>query len=374
MNVLLDNSENLCYNGYAMMKLQSKLRYFCCALAALAIGCLLALACLPRSNFVFAGENEYVNSEYFLTVYDDGKALTVKTTAGTVREALERIGISVNDSDIVDPGLDTEITTDSEYYINVHRARPAIVIDGLKRRYVMTASFNPKQIALEAGYAVYDGDEITAIPNSNFLESGVASTYKITRNGGRTVTVEETIPYATETRYDYSLAKGERRLEQAGEDGRKVSIYEVQFKDNVEASRSLVSEEIKLEAIPEIVVIGAKQSIPPERERCANWAREAGVSEADLEAAVELIYRESGCRVDATNAGSGAYGIPQALPKTKLASAGPDWETNPVTQIRWMIGYVNERYGGWTQALNFWWCTGQCANRYGTVEKRGTWY
>jgi len=45
-------------------------------------------------------------------------------------------------------------------------------------------------------------------------------------------------------------------------------------------------------------------------------------------------------------AGSGAYGIPQALPGSKMASAGPDWRTNPATQIRWMISYVNERYGG----------------------------
>ena len=356
------------------MKLQYKLRYFCCALAIAASGLILALSCFPRSDFAFADETERNNSEYFLTVYDEGKAVTVKTTAGTVREALERIGIVVSESDIVDPGLDTEINTDSEYYINIHRARPAIVIDGLTRRYLMTASFNPKQIAIEAGYAVYDGDEISAIPNDNFLESGAASTYRITRNGGRTVTLEEVLPYPTETRYDYSLAKGERRLEQAGEDGRKVSVYEVQFENNIEVSRTLVSEEIKLEAVPEIVVIGAKQSISPERQQCASWAREAGVSEEDLEVAVELIYRESSCRVDATNASSGAYGIPQALPGTKLASAGADWETNPVTQIRWMIGYVNERYGGWAQALNFWYCTGACSNRYGTVQKKGNWY
>ena len=69
--------------------------------------------------------------------------------------------------------------------------------------------------------------------------------------------------------------------------------------------------------------------------------------------ALTLIYRESGCRFDAANA-SGAYGIPQALPGSKMASAGADWQTNPVTQIRWMIGYVTGRYGGWNQAWNFW--------------------
>ena len=54
---------------------------------------------------------------------------------------------------------------------------------------------------------------------------------------------------------------------------------------------------------------------------------------------------------------TGAYGIPQALPGSKMASAGADWETNPVTQIRWMAGYVS-RYGGWQGAINFWYAHG----------------
>jgi len=54
--------------------------------------------------------------------------------------------------------------------------------------------------------------------------------------------------------------------------------------------------------------------------------------------------RESGWRYNAANA-SGAYGIPQALPGSKMASAGPDWQTNPTTQIKWGLGYIKGRYG-----------------------------
>ena len=57
-----------------------------------------------------------------------------------------------------------------------------------------------------------------------------------------------------------------------------------------------------------------------------------------------------------------------------MAAFGADWQTNPVTQIRWMANYVTTRYGGWQQALDFWWCTGTCANRYGAVTKNGYWY
>ncbi|MDX6197677.1 MAG: hypothetical protein QOJ79_828 [Actinomycetota bacterium] len=57
-----------------------------------------------------------------------------------------------------------------------------------------------------------------------------------------------------------------------------------------------------------------------------------------------LWSRESGWRVYASNP-SGAYGIPQALPGSKMASAGSDWRTNPATQIRWGLGYIASAYG-----------------------------
>ncbi|MET0861101.1 MAG: lytic transglycosylase domain-containing protein [Microbacterium sp.] len=60
---------------------------------------------------------------------------------------------------------------------------------------------------------------------------------------------------------------------------------------------------------------------------------------------VALWDRESGWNSQAYNAGSGAYGIPQALPGSKMASAGADWQTNAATQISWGLGYISGRYG-----------------------------
>jgi hypothetical protein len=68
---------------------------------------------------------------------------------------------------------------------------------------------------------------------------------------------------------------------------------------------------------------------------------------------LNLWNRESGWRYDAENA-SGAYGIPQALPGSKMASAGPDWQTNPATQIRWGLGYIKALYGSPCGAWAFW--------------------
>jgi hypothetical protein len=70
-----------------------------------------------------------------------------------------------------------------------------------------------------------------------------------------------------------------------------------------------------------------------------------GLGEAEYSCLVALWNRESHWNVYAQNSSSGAYGIPQALPGSKMASAGADWATNPATQISWGLGYISGRYG-----------------------------
>ncbi|MDR0342014.1 MAG: lytic transglycosylase domain-containing protein [Nocardiopsaceae bacterium] len=73
-----------------------------------------------------------------------------------------------------------------------------------------------------------------------------------------------------------------------------------------------------------------------------------------------LWMRESGWNPHALNPGSGAYGIPQAVPGAKMASAGPDWRWNPRTQIRWGLTYIAGRYGSplnaWQHESGYGWC------------------
>jgi len=69
-------------------------------------------------------------------------------------------------------------------------------------------------------------------------------------------------------------------------------------------------------------------------------------------ALVKLWNRESGWSHRASNGSSGAYGIPQSLPGRKMAAHGSDWRTNPETQIRWGLSYINGRYGKPTKAWN----------------------
>lgn len=66
----------------------------------------------------------------------------------------------------------------------------------------------------------------------------------------------------------------------------------------------------------------------------------------DQSACLQSLWnRESGWRWNAQNPSSGAYGIPQALPASQMATAGADWRTNAVTQIAWGLSYIQSRYG-----------------------------
>jgi hypothetical protein len=70
-----------------------------------------------------------------------------------------------------------------------------------------------------------------------------------------------------------------------------------------------------------------------------------GFDSSQMSCLIPLWMGESGWRVTAENSSSGAYGIPQALPGSKMATAGADWRTSAATQIEWGLGYIQDRYG-----------------------------
>jgi len=198
----------------------------------------------------------FESDEHFVTFFDNGEKLIVKTKAETVLDALEKAHISINDGDIVEPSLGTKIDSDN-YFVNIYRARPVTVKDGAESRYFMTASYDAKTIAREAGFTVYDGDEVNALQNRNFLEAGAMSYYEITRNGGREVTVEIEIPFEEEMIKDYNMTPGEREVRQLGEVGMKNEVYKVFYVDNEEVSREFISSTVVREPVTKIIAVGA---------------------------------------------------------------------------------------------------------------------
>ncbi|MFF7641066.1 lytic transglycosylase domain-containing protein [Streptomyces canus] len=67
-----------------------------------------------------------------------------------------------------------------------------------------------------------------------------------------------------------------------------------------------------------------------------------------------IVDHESSWNYQAVNASSGAYGLFQALPGSKMSSVGADWQTNPATQIKWGLNYMDSRYGSPCEAWSFW--------------------
>lgn len=83
-----------------------------------------------------------------------------------------------------------------------------------------------------------------------------------------------------------------------------------------------------------------------------HWLQQAGIPESWWPITNEIISAESGWNPKAHNS-SGAYGLPQSLPASKMASAGSDWRTNPITQLKWYKSYIKSRYGSIGHAISF---------------------
>lgn len=83
-------------------------------------------------------------------------------------------------------------------------------------------------------------------------------------------------------------------------------------------------------------------------------AKEKKLSDYEIEGWAYIITRESNWDVYACNPSSGAYGLPQSLPASKMATHGSDWAENPRTQLLWMYDYMVNRYGSIAGAVDFW--------------------
>lgn len=357
--------------------------------------------------FAVAGKNSAKatgQGNKILTVFESGQKTSFKTNAKTVREALKAQKINLSKEDSVEPGLDEELTG-AEYSINIYRAKPVVIEDGELKTKILTAAQTPRQIAEKADLNVHNEDKLAFEESGNILEDGSINTLKITRakeisvdlfgktesfrtqaktvedflkekkivlgkdddisidlktqisnglnfriwrNGKQTLTVEEPTDFQTETIQDANKDSGYKEIKEAGEKGTKSVTYEVEMQNGKEISRKKINEtEIKA-AKKQVVIVGTKTSLPAGSH--TDWMSAAGISASDQGSANAIISQESGWRVNATNRSSGAYGIPQALPGSKMASAGSDWQTNPITQLKWMNSYVVGRYGSWQNA------------------------
>ncbi|MGV9182972.1 aggregation-promoting factor C-terminal-like domain-containing protein [Arcanobacterium canis] len=171
--------------------------------------------------------------------------------------------------------------------------------------------------------------------------------------------------FTTTRKETADLPKGETRTETDGKDGKGSRTYRVTFRDGKKVSEDILFTSSAQKRIDEVVLVGTgnKEEIAVKEAASAGITAGPPASPGSARAIAQsmlasygwgpeqfayldyLWQRESNWRYDVANPSSGAYGIPQALPGSKMASAGADWRTNPATQIKWGLGYIKARYG-----------------------------
>ncbi len=273
----------------------------------------------------------------------DGTRRTVWTTAGTVGEAVDALGVRSADvllsaSRSAPLGRDVlRVSTQK----TVHLVVDGQVIDGV------TSAATVRDALREIGLVLEDGDQVS-VPLAAAAVDGLVVLVTRAHSDGQTVT--EVVPFGTQEVPDATLAKGTRVVQTKGRAGVRTTTYAASVVGGVVVDRQPVTSAVTVEPVTQVVRVGTRPvpaiTVAPgsAQDIGRQLAADRGWGDDQFSCLLQLWNRESGWRVDASNP-SGAYGIPQALPGSKMASVGPDWRTDAATQITWGLGYIAGRYG-----------------------------
>ena len=200
-------------------------------------------------------------NEHFVTIFDNGASTSatskkvIKTDAKTVDEVLSRLNLSLASGDLISPSLESPIDANN-FYINIYRSRPVLIQDGATKTIANVSTSDPLTTVRSAGFTVYDTDQITTVPVSDFLETGITSAYQIVRGQGSLVTEESEIAYQTETIRDYNLDPGVEEVRVLGEVGKLAQTFRVQTISGEVVSKELISQTTLREPVTRVVAIG----------------------------------------------------------------------------------------------------------------------
>ncbi len=364
----------------------------------------LTLVSLASYFWLFHKEVRQINpdSAFIVIISHDKEVETVPSRKQTVGELLIKLNIGLHKGDVVEPAPSTEIAQD-DFRINVYRAVPVQVVDGARKTFAFSAATTPRSIAAQVGAKLYAEDDVATEPVTNFLKQesigervivdrsvpihlnlygtklslrthadtvGEVLEQKglklasddqvlpkpdtpvtpnlpifVARKGTTLQSVVEPIPMPVKTIDDPNLTYGIRAIRQQGAPGKRVVTYQV---DKATGLRKIIQRVTISPPVEQIVVIG--QNLSGSRGDVIR----AGIAASDYPYVDYIVSRESRWNPTAMNSSSGAYGLCQALPGSKMATAGSDWQTNPITQLKWCDGYATGRYGSWYAAYQHW--------------------
>lgn len=302
-------------------------------------------------------------------VDEDGSTVSLLSPYQDLRQAVEEAGIILYPTDVVSleyPGNPGEsyiigrkivIKRATLIYVNIygttveHRTNKNIVADVLTEMSILPE------------------EEDSVMPSySTVIEPNLV--VSITRFGQEVINIEESIPQSTETIIDKTLPFGSTIVQSEGATGRKLVTYQLSLENGVEVSRKQIQETIIEEPVARVVVSGTNVNIAENKQAIMVAA---GLTEEDFAPADFIISHESGwcatkwqgqwgyCPVGYQEKYAGAetdatlgFGLCQSTPAIKMATAGSDWRTNAITQMKWCSSYARLRYGSWQNAYNAW--------------------
>ncbi len=346
-----------------------------------------------------------VAGQHIITLHDDGVDKGFITKKATLREALAEQGIRVDANDRTEPGLDEKLVANS-YQVNVYRARPVVIRDGNVETKIITAYRTAKQIAAQADIPLLDEDKVELSVASDPITNGAAQILTVTRatpftfefygkteqsytmattvadmlkekgisltkadgispattstitanmkvrlwrEGVQTVTVDEDVAFDTKQIKDADRDKGYKEVQTKGENGKRTVTYEINMQNGIEVSRKEINSNVTKQPIQQVEIIGTKVTLPAGSHE--DWMAAAGISPSDYGYVNYIFTRESGWRPNAVSL-NGYYGLGQTN-LAKLSSACPNWESDPICQIRLFTSYANG-YGGWAGSYDAW--------------------
>lgn len=264
---------------------------------------------------------------------------------------------SVTDSIEVSRGNAREALSGDTSYVTVK-------ING-KTRVVPGMHFTDVKSVLDAGDITLDTED-TVSPSLD-TKVNENTVIKIERAGASVEVSDTDIAFNTVKKETSSLPKGQEKVETEGEKGVMETTSLVTRSGDQVVSSNVFTSWVKKAPVDKVILVGTSTVSSPSAASLGtttpageiqSWAHDYlisnGYSEADFTAANFIISHESGWSPTATNPSSGAYGLPQALPGSKMASAGADWQTNYQTQFKWFVNYCKDRYGSISGAYAYW--------------------
>lgn len=297
----------------------------------------------------------------------DGNNKTFTFSASTTPRAIaNQAGYKIYPEDIVNSipsqnflsasAIGEQIVIDRAIPVNVDLYGTKVVL----RTHATTVG----GLIIEKGIKLVANDQI--VPAS---DTPITSGQQIAfiRTGTKVETVTETIAMPVQTILDNSLAYGTSAVRQQGSSGQQIVTYQIQLKNNIETGRTAIQKLVTKPTVTQIVVVGTSLS------GIKGDMALAGIPPSDYAYVDYIISHESGwcptkwqgqigyCPIyhGTPTASYIGYGLCQATPGYKMASAGEDWGTNPVTQLKWCSAYANSGKfnaygGGWYGAYNYW--------------------